>query len=164
MAEQFASGLHGSREGKGTWYNDSDGFGNVVTVAYTDLPCADCHNKALWEDAGTTWSEPGCLDCHRSEPGDAVADATCLGCHSRQSTEVALGLTDVHRDGLGMGCMDCHSQGDVHGDGNAYPTMFAPGAIDAKCADCHACRDPGRRSTPTTTPGTWTPSTARPAT
>ncbi|MGW8312002.1 MAG: hypothetical protein ACWGOL_02075 [Desulfuromonadales bacterium] len=138
VAELLATSLHGTREGKATWYEDTDGFGSVVTVAYSDLPCAKCHNKAVWEDVGQAWSEPNCLDCHESTPGDAVADSTCLGCHSRQGTEITLGLTDVHRDGLAMGCMDCHTQGDVHGDGNAYPTMFAPGAIDAKCKDCHS--------------------------
>jgi hypothetical protein len=139
--QSFTNSLHGTRDGKASWYNDTDGFNSVVTVDYTTLPCADCHNKATWESAGNTWTEPNCLDCHTSEPGDAVADSTCLGCHSRQGTEVALGLTDVHRDGLGMGCMDCHSQGDVHGDGTAYPTMFAPGAIDAKCQNCHGETD-----------------------
>jgi len=139
--ELLATSLHGTRIGKDSWYNDSDGFSSVVTVNYSDLPCADCHNKAVWENAGQTWSEPNCLDCHESSPGDAVADSTCLGCHSRQGTEIALGLTDVHRDVLNMGCMDCHTQGDVHGDGEAYPTMFAPGAIDAKCLNCHDATD-----------------------
>jgi len=142
VTELFATSLHGTRDGKDTWYSDTDGFSSVVNVAYSDLPCADCHNKAAWEDVGQTWTEPNCLDCHESTPGDAVADSTCLGCHSRQGTEVALGLTDVHRDGpLAMGCMDCHTQGDVHGDGKAYPTMFAPGAIDAKCQNCHTETD-----------------------
>ena len=141
VEQLLATSLHGTRVGKDSWYNDGDGFSSVVTVNYSDLPCADCHNKAAWEDAGKTWSEPNCLDCHESTPGDAVADSTCLGCHSRQGTEITLGLTDVHRDVLNMGCMDCHTQGDVHGDGEAYPTMFAPGAIDAKCQDCHGETD-----------------------
>jgi len=138
VEDLLPTSLHGSREGKDTWYNDADGFSSVVTVSYADLPCADCHNKAIWEDAGQTWTEANCMDCHSVEPGDAVADSTCLGCHSRQSTEVALGMTDVHRDVLGMGCMDCHTQGDVHGDGTSYSTMLEPGAIDAKCANCHS--------------------------
>ena len=141
VTEALSTGLHGTRAGKDTWYNDVDGFNSVVTVDYSDLPCADCHNKTVWEDAGRTWTEPNCLDCHESTPGDAVADDTCLGCHSRQKTEVALGLEDVHRDVLGMGCMDCHTEGDVHGDGTEYSTMFAPGAIDAKCQTCHTETD-----------------------
>jgi hypothetical protein len=143
LTQLFATSLHGTRDGKNTWYNDTDGFHSMVTVDYADLPCAACHNKAVWEDrpdadgGARTWTEPSCLDCHENEPGDPVADTTCLGCHSRQATEVSLGLTDVHRDDLGMGCMDCHTSGDVHGDGTAYPTMFSPGAIDAKCSNCH---------------------------
>jgi hypothetical protein len=143
----FASSLHGTRAGKDTWYNDETGFGSVVDVAYADLPCADCHNKVVWEDAGLTYEEPNCLDCHEAEAGDAVAmPDTCYGCHSRQKTEMALGLTDVHGDDVdddgdgtvnALGCMDCHSSGDVHGDGTVYDSMLAPGAIDAKCENCH---------------------------
>ncbi|NCP02129.1 MAG: cytochrome c3 family protein [Deltaproteobacteria bacterium] len=145
VAGVFATSLHGTRAGKATWYNDTDGFKTMVTVDYADLPCADCHNKAVWENRPAAeggpraWIEPNCLDCHATTPGDEVADSSCLGCHSRQGTEISLGLTDVHRDGgQAMGCMDCHTQGDVHGDGTSYTTMFEPGAIDAKCQNCHS--------------------------
>ena len=41
VTELFATSLHGTREGKATWYNDTDGFNTMVTVDYSDLPCAD---------------------------------------------------------------------------------------------------------------------------
>ena len=147
VEQLFATSLHSTRAGKDTWYNDETGFGSVVDIAYADLPCAGCHNKAAWEDAGKSYDGANCLDCHQAEAGDAVAmPDTCYGCHSRQKTEIALGMTDVHTDDVddngdgtvdALGCMDCHSSGDVHGDGTAYDSMLAPGAVDANCANCH---------------------------
>jgi hypothetical protein len=143
----FSTSLHGTRAGKETWYGDVNGFGSVVDVAYADLPCVNCHNSAAWEDGGVAYEGSNCLDCHEGEAGGAVAmPDTCYGCHGRQSAEIALGLTDVHSDGVddngdgtvdAFGCMDCHSSSDVHGDGTAYDSMLAPGAIDANCANCH---------------------------
>jgi len=143
----FSTSLHGTRAGKGSWYNDVNGFGSVVDVAYADLPCVNCHNSAVWEGSGVAYEGPNCLDCHEGEAGGTVAmPDTCYGCHSRQKTEIALGLTDVHTDAVDdngdgtvdtLGCMDCHSSEDVHGDGTAYDTMLAPGAVDADCANCH---------------------------
>lgn len=144
IADNFGTSLHGTRTGKPTWYDDGmpaqgRGFATLVDTKYSDLPCMDCHDPSKWEKASPprTWQDPSCADCHQSTPGDAVAASTCYGCHSRQATEVnKLKLTDVHRDS-GMGCMDCHSSGDVHGDGKAYASMMDPGAIDAKCQNCH---------------------------
>jgi hypothetical protein len=47
-----------------------------------------------------------------------------------------MGISDVHRD-MGMKCWDCHSDGDIHGDGTEYTSMLEPGAIDADCENCH---------------------------
>ena len=80
----FANGLHGTRAGKATFYNDGideaapaplqAGFGNFVDVPYGALPCIDCHNAAAWTDADSgvdQWpGNPVCRDCHSSEePG-----------------------------------------------------------------------------------------------
>jgi hypothetical protein len=74
-----------------------------------------------------------------------VTKATCLGCHSRQKTETAQGLTDVHTSGLtingtvmNFGCATCHSTADMHGDGIAEATQLATGAVSANCENCHA--------------------------
>jgi len=124
LGSQFDSSLHGTRAGKGTWFNDTDGFGTVVTVAYGDLPCVNCHDT---RDQGPNdgdpaegsftdvWGgEPNCQDCHDGEPeeGNVAMPDTCLGCHGRQATEISLGLTDYHMDVLGKDCMFCHSPED----------------------------------------------------
>jgi hypothetical protein len=65
-----------------------------------------------------------------------VTKDTCLGCHSRQKTETAMGLTDVHAT-AGMGCTACHGMSDMHGDGTAKDSMLEAGAISAQCENCH---------------------------
>jgi hypothetical protein len=153
----FATSLHGTREGKATYYNDNlgnaaadplqKGYGNYVTVAYDDLPCAACHNPKAWTVAGVdTWpGTPVCTDCHSNRssttgaattPLDApVTAATCNGCHSRQVNEAAMGLTDVHTGKLT--CYACHGFSDMHGNGQAPTTQLANGAVSAKCETCH---------------------------
>jgi hypothetical protein len=48
-------------------------------------------------------------------------------------------LNDVHRDEYGMVCMDCHTEEEVHGDGNAYLSMQEAGVFKVSCsnAGCH---------------------------
>jgi hypothetical protein len=38
--------------------------------------------------------------------------------------------------------MDCHTAGDVHGDGTEYVSMKQPGAVSPKCEGCHAKTSP----------------------
>jgi hypothetical protein len=134
--EWFPSSLHGTRAGKGTFYNETPngGFETLTGVPLASSPCEGCH----WE--GQPGAPNGCQGCHaEAEPqlGAVVDDETvCVKCHERLQTEINLGYTDVHRD-AGMTCMDCHSKEDVMGDGNTYVSMFGDGAIDAKCDNCH---------------------------
>jgi len=136
--EYYPTSLHGTRVGKGTFYNTSPNMGaeSMTGVPLSSLPCTGCH----WE--GQPGAPNGCQGCHTEEnPGlgaevDDSMEGVCVKCHSRLATEVSLGYSDVHRD-AGMTCMDCHSMEDVHGDGNTYASMFDDGAIDAKCSNCH---------------------------
>ncbi|MFG0251466.1 MAG: hypothetical protein ACF8NJ_01170, partial [Phycisphaerales bacterium JB038] len=99
--------------------------------------CTECHgpSAANGNDYGPDY-EPGCADCHATHTDWSVEQNQCLSCHGRQKKEIALGYSDVHRD-AGMVCWDCHTDGDVHGDGNAYDSMLQPGGIDVDCIDCH---------------------------
>ena len=161
IINNFATSLHNTVAGKATFYNNNmgvvdaeplqKGFGNYVNTDYADLPCARCHNAAAWEVAGVD-SWPGgfgqhvCTDCHGNRANDGsgtttsvsepVTKETCLGCHTRQKTEQEMGLTDVHET-AGMGCAACHSTSDMHGNGTAYASLLAPGAISAQCENCH---------------------------
>jgi len=46
----------------------------------------------------------------------------------------AVHLADIHFE-KGMDCIDCHTEQDVHGDGNMYAQMTD--AIEIRCEDCH---------------------------
>jgi len=143
--EYFPTSLHRTGMGKQTFYNEvpNGGFETYVQVPYGELACRGCHTPGL--GFGTVKGEVGCLSCHETDSptlGAEVADASlngvCGPCHSRQKAEAFThGYADVHRD-AGMGCMDCHSLEDVHGDGTEYASMLEDGAIDAKCSNCHA--------------------------
>jgi hypothetical protein len=158
VSKKFATSLHGTRPGKGTFFTDGigednpgplqRGFGNFVDVDYANLPCAGCHNAAATTVDGTdTWAGASCADCHdsKTDPTQPVAMLTCLGCHSRQAYEGSASgfdLTDVHLNGGMMNgkpftCTTCHSSTDMHGDGTAKASMLDPGAITANCRNCH---------------------------
>ncbi len=46
----------------------------------------------------------------------------------------AVHLADIHFE-KGMDCIDCHTEQDMHGDGNLYAQMTD--AIEIRCEDCH---------------------------
>jgi hypothetical protein len=143
----FATSLHGTRQGKATWYSkDNGGFENLTSIPMDSLPCQKCHASTFADGTPVdpaTYS-PDCKDCHDfANKGTTVEQTTCLGCHSRQRAEISLSgmnpiFTDVHRD-KGMVCTDCHTKREMHGDGNLYSSMLAPGALDVSCENegCH---------------------------
>ena len=142
--EYFETSLHRTGMGKQTFYNEvpNGGFETYVQVPYEELACRGCHTPGL--GFGTVKGERGCLSCHDTDNPTLGAkvesdnlNGVCGVCHSRQKAEaITWAYSDVHRD-AGMGCMDCHSLGDVHGDGTTYASMLEEGAIDARCLNCH---------------------------
>lgn len=133
--ECFATSLHHTTRGMERWYDAADGFSAVTGVPYKELSCkggchvASCNSCHLEKtDAGLVYS----VDMARQSE-------TCLKCHSREKATLgmdkAAGTPDVHMDFLS--CADCHTAREVHGDGTCYESMRAPGAMDAKCSNCH---------------------------
>lgn len=138
--ETFKTALHGTREGKRTFYEASDGFMQITGVPMDDLPCTKCHaqNYADGTPVDAATYEPSCRDCHidpDNPEANPVTGDVCLGCHGRQGAEQQL-FSDVHRE-AGMGCVDCHSKDEMHGDGNVYESLLVDGAIKTSCDDCH---------------------------
>jgi hypothetical protein len=134
----FPTSLHATRQGKATFYSEENGgFETLTGIPMSDLPCQKCHAKTYAD--GTTVEaasyEPGCKDCH-AQVGDRPSQEVCLGCHSRQGFEIG-NFSDVHRE-MGFECTNCHTQREMHGDGTLYSSMLEPGAMDAKCENCHA--------------------------
>ncbi|RJO66316.1 MAG: hypothetical protein C4523_12845, partial [Myxococcales bacterium] len=136
ITANFATSIHGARPGKATFYEADDGFFSLTGIPMSDLACTRCHAAALADgtevDAATYVA--GCGDCHvvPDDPtADPVPDNMCLGCHGRQGAEQNL-FSDVHRT-AGMGCTDCHTQREMHGDGTVYESFLVDGAFDAAC-------------------------------
>ncbi len=147
IIENFQTSLHGTRIGKDTYYSNpispSDphmgGFYNLTGVPMDDLGCKNCHGPTYADgtpiDPATY--QPSCRDCHEVEGpgGPPVADSACLSCHSRQQVEHMF-FSDVHRD-RGLGCTDCHTVNEMHGDGTPYTSLQEPGALEVNCEQCH---------------------------
>lgn len=133
--ECFETSLHHTGRGMAHWYDAQDGFSAVTKVPYKELGCKGCHVSS-------------CNDCHLEDTGDGCCaysldkardPATCLKCHSREKATIGIdkarGTPGVHMSFIG--CADCHTAREVHGDGTCYESMRAPGAMDAKCTNCH---------------------------
>ncbi|MBD3266130.1 hypothetical protein GF373_05625 [bacterium] len=119
--------LHGTARGMRMFFEREDGFGPYSGINYDDIGCKDCHVES-----------GDCAICH----GDFTSNKedqidTCGQCHGRQNKEKAMGLRGLHMAEKGMVCSSCHKGDDVHGDGTIYQSMLEPGAIDAKCSNCH---------------------------
>ena len=65
----------------------------------------------------------------------------CVACHSSRGGHAYFGLgagtsPDVHLTKAGFSCMDCHSQQNLHGDGNIYANRYES-PLNPSCQDCH---------------------------
>ena len=134
----FLSSLHYTSRGMAYWYDKANGGLEILTgipYASPKLDCINCHVKS-------------CDVCHKTVTGDkssysvkaAQNQDICLNCHKRERTIMKIdkdaNQVDVHVNKQ-MQCKDCHTQRDVHGDGKEYNSMKQPGAVDAKCENCH---------------------------
>ena len=133
--ECFSLSLHKTGEGMRYWYEAKDGFMAITGTPYNKLGCKDCHVT-------------GCNDCHLKKTEEGLvystelarSSQTCLKCHSREKATITydemMKCPGVHAEAF-MGCMDCHSEREVHGDGKFYNSMRQSGAMDAACTNCH---------------------------
>ncbi len=133
----FLSSLHHTTRGMGYWYDRRNGgFESLTGIPYDSLACKHCH-------------APGCDACHKKETDGKLSYSTdsakdqklCLSCHTREKKMMKIDQErnemDVHF-AEGMGCTDCHTAGEVHGDGTEYNSMRQQGAMETECEDCHA--------------------------
>lgn len=132
---------------------------NEAAAAYNDVYRKECGRCHLWGEGRATPGEhrsSGCSACHvltsrsgKSEGGDptiptdreghpirhrlemAIPEEQCNHCHTRGAETMH---TDDHQK-AGIGCVDCHTSIDVHGDGNLYPSIVHQ--LEVTCEDCH---------------------------
>jgi hypothetical protein len=136
----YLKSLHYTAAGMEYWYKaEQGGLEKITGIPYDKLSCKGCHNG-------------GCDVCHKSEKVQdgckelsytkeaATKVSMCLKCHAREKSMIGLDhkakQDDVHI-AQGMGCTDCHSAREMHGDGKAYVSLKQPGAMDTKCEKCH---------------------------
>ena len=146
--EAFPTSLHATWRGKLNAYYAPDGFFQILQKPVEQLPCLKCHagTYADGTPVDTATYSPSCKDCHICDE-EGKPDLTkpvpwqqCFNCHIR-GVEInlapVLGYKDVHWE-KGLRCMNCHTLREMHGDGKVYPSYLAPGAMDAKCENCHS--------------------------
>ncbi|MGE0401023.1 MAG: hypothetical protein AB7T06_30215 [Kofleriaceae bacterium] len=155
----FQTSLHRSPRGMRTFYEgtpEDPGMGTLSGKPYDELACNSCHRAGSTPgtakladntDVPVAQYEQSCIDCHADplNPGP-VPDQLCLGCHSRQNAEINLAastnpavaerFSDVHRTAsTPMGCSDCHSAAQLHGDGVQRSSMLE--WRTTQCENCH---------------------------
>ncbi len=103
--------------------------------------CATCHGS--------------CGDCHVNRPKAAGGGLykghqfsrtpdmrdSCVACHSSRGGHAYFGLgagtqPDIHLTQAGFTCLDCHSQQQLHGDGQVYEHRYQA-KLSPQCQDCH---------------------------
>lgn len=141
-------------------YDEALGLGlSPAAAGYVDYFRKDCVRCHLWGEGKPSYGEfrpSGCSACHvmtsmrsyagspdRTIPAEvpghilkhklvtAIPEAQCNHCHTR-------GLLTEHSEAhqrAGIGCADCHTSIDVHGDGNIYPSIQHQ--LEVRCEDCH---------------------------
>jgi hypothetical protein len=146
VTERLASSLHGTARGIEYWYDEAQGgFETLTGISYDALDCASCHVEIGACETCHGDSEEGASQDGRAGAAPAQSDEDCYGCHGNQYAEAVIhGLSDYHRDVLGLTCADCHHADEVHGDGNAYNSLHDPGAMKARCDNtgCHEGVEP----------------------
>ncbi len=133
----YESSLHYTNRGLEYWYaKEQGGLERITGIPFSELPCAGCHVRS-------------CDTCHKKEkdgkPSYSLAVArsqqTCETCHHMASLDEVRKnpdspAADVHFK-MGMKCLDCHTAREIHGDGTPYKSARDPGAMDARCENCH---------------------------
>lgn len=106
-----------------------DAWVRVHETDYTGVPvetCTTCHNRGKRIGVSYQGLMEAAWDSPYTEGGGGQ-----LGLHSKHYVAME---QDVHYQ-RGMLCQDCHTSGDVHGDGFIAAANLA--AIEIECTDCH---------------------------
>lgn len=101
----------------------------VHGVEYSGVPvetCSTCHNRG--KRIGVSYQ--GLMETEYRGPWDENGSAQPL-LHTKRYVHMA---KDVHYQ-KGMLCQDCHTSGDLHGDG--FLSGANLGAVEVECQDCH---------------------------
>lgn len=107
--------------------------GYNTNCAKCHASCGDCHINRPKAGGG------GLLNGHKFSKPDMLHQ--CTACHSSRVAHAYFGLAagskpDVHQT-KGFTCMNCHSESELHGDGNYYDQRYKVKSLP-KCEKCHS--------------------------
>lgn len=118
----------------------------MAKESWRSKACVDCHascgscHVAKPRDPWVITGPKGLLSGHEFQRFEKKSDTekTCYICHAGSITDPEAGFQkyDVHNK-VGMGCMSCHTEKEVHGNGVTYQTMINSGAVTTECRQCH---------------------------
>ncbi|MCF8239963.1 MAG: hypothetical protein K9J16_01150 [Melioribacteraceae bacterium] len=96
--------------------------------------CGDCHVLRPAAGGGGLYSG------HKFTKTPDMRDI-CVTCHVSRGGHAYFGIArgtvpDVHKSELEFTCLDCHTQQEVHGDGNVYEHRYQMTLLP-KCENCH---------------------------
>ena len=103
--------------------------GGAAAVEWTGIPvetCTTCHNRGKRIGVSYQGLMEAAWDTPYTEGGGGQ-----LPLHTKHYITLS---KDVHYQ-KGMLCQDCHTSGDVHGDGGLTGANL--GGVEIECADCH---------------------------
>lgn len=111
----------------------AEGYEENCATCHAD--CGSCHVTRPEVGGG------GLYKGHEFQKSPDMRD-NCVSCHSSRGGHAYFGLgagtrPDVHLTQAGFECTDCHSQKNVHGDGNVYANRYES-PLNPSCQDCHA--------------------------
>lgn len=97
--------------------------------------CGDCHVNRPVAGGG------GLYKGHKFSKTPDMRDH-CTTCHTSRGGHAYYGVAagtspDVHLTKAGFTCMNCHTQNEIHGDGNYYDQRYKM-ALLPKCTNCHS--------------------------
>lgn len=102
---------------------------SIHGTTYTGVPvetCAACHDRGKRIGVSYQGLMENAFDSPFTEGGGGQ-----VALHSKSYIAMA---SDVHYQ-KGMFCQDCHTSGDLHGDGTLAGTNL--GGVEIECTDCH---------------------------
>jgi len=150
IVKRHKGSLHYTTQGlKNAWFGRLSKDKETCKLAakgWRGKACVDCHascgtcHVTKPRDPWVTSGPKGLLSGHEFQRFEKRADTenTCYVCHAGSITDPDAGFQkhDVHFK-AGMGCMSCHNEKEMHGDGKSYPSMIDTGIVTTECKKCH---------------------------
>ncbi len=144
----------------------------AAAAAVKNGDCLACHADAgLRMAAGTSvavdperfrasvhgQAEVSCVDCHADlrtvkdfPHAEKLRSVSCAGCHEKEAEVLKAsvhGAATVEKDGMAVGCKDCHGTHDIRAKDDVESRTFAIN-LPQTCLGCHSARSGAQEAGP----------------